>query len=48
MNRAGLVPSGTFRVRLERTGYSTHEEDVSARPYERHFIRGDLTRGDVR
>ena len=43
-----LVPSGTFRVRLERTGYSTHEEDVSARPYERHFIRGDLTRGDVK
>ena len=43
-----LVPSGTFRVRLERTGYSMHEEDVSARPYERHFIRGDLTIGDVR
>ena len=41
-----LMPSGTFEVRLERPGYRTHEEVVSTRPYERHFIRGDLTRGD--
>ena len=39
-----LIPSGTFRVRLEREGYRTHEETVRTRPYERHFIRGDMPR----
>ena len=39
-----LIPSGTLKIRVERTGYSAHEETVRMRPYERHFIRGNMMR----
>ena len=39
-----LIPSGTVKIRVEREGYATHEETVRMRPYERHFIRGNMIR----